>query len=56
MRRQKREFMWRRNDSEEAIGEEFVEVDHAGSWMEFQEKILSKWIKFNLFLIVLSHL
>ena len=42
MRRQKRELMWRINDSEEAIGEQVLETDHPGSWQKLQEKVLSK--------------
>ena len=34
--------MWRINESEEAIGEEVVEADHPGNWMELQETIMSK--------------
>ena len=44
--------MWRIQDSEEAIGEEVVEAEHPGSWMELPEKILSKWIKVELFSLI----
>ena len=43
---ERRELMWRINDSEEAIGEQSVEGDPPGSWRELQENtILSKWNK-----------
>ena len=48
--------MWRIQDSEEAIGEEVVEADHPGSWMELPEKILSKWNKVEFIFNWLSHL
>ena len=49
--------MWWEQESEDVIGEEVVEADHPGSWMELPEKILSKWNKVvNLFLFVFSHL
>ena len=36
--------MWRINDSEEAIGEQIMDLDHPGSWKELHENtILSQW-------------
>ena len=49
--------MWGRNDSEEAIGEEVVEVEaeHTGSWRKLQEKILPQWHKVEIISSCLLH-
>ena len=53
------EFIWGRNDAEEALGEEVVDVEQPASWRICQ---IAKWrhypsdIKLKLFLVVFTNI